>query len=250
MGRTMSRLFIAGGALAAGAIARSSLARMYTPYMPDIALHAGIELVSKPRRTLAIARRPGDLEFHIGGSLFLLANNQSRVTAVVLTQGERSSRSPSIGEIRSKEQRAAASVLGVDLLQYSLPEGKLHEGPGLRSVLEDAWRKVNPEVVFAPDPQGPLFFPNSDDAAIADALLGIARQAATANARLYLYATRRANVIVDITETIQEKVSAVQCHRSQLKGPDGASRWYVRSTSRLSRGRTPAMYTESLYRLV
>lgn len=249
--RALMRTLISGGTIAAiGAGVQALGARHYSPYLPDIALHAGTELLSKPRRVLALGPHPGDLEFFIGGTLFLMASNRSDVTMAVMSRGEKAGNLRAMGQIRTKEQEASAQVIGAQLLQYDLPDGSLADDPQLVTKLERIWRRTNPEVLFAFDPKGPLPGTNPDHAALGHAVYDLARRGVMKETRVYLYATRQPNVLVDTTEVIQEKVNSVQCHRSQLKGPDALSRWFVRNASRLSRSRTPAMYTEGLVRIV
>jgi len=57
---------VAGGALTAAWVVWR---RSQTPYYPDVALHAGLELLSRPRRVLAIGPHPDDLECFVGGTL-------------------------------------------------------------------------------------------------------------------------------------------------------------------------------------
>ncbi len=249
--RAVVRTLVGGGMIAAvGAGIQTLGARLYAPYLPDVALQAGMELLSKPRRVLAIGPHPGDLEFFLGGTLFLLAHNHSNVTMAVLSRGENAGNLRSMGRIREREQEASAHVLGSRLLQYDWPDSTLTEDPRLVDKLARIWRRVRPDVLFAFDPKGPLPGGNPDHAALGHAVYDLARRGVLQDTRVYFYATRHPNVLVDTTEVIQEKVNAVQCHRSQLKGPDALSQWFVRSVGRMSRSRTPAMYTESLARIV
>ena len=253
--------------------------QMYAPHYPDMALHAGLALVSQPRRVLAIAAHPGELELHAGGMLFLMARAGSTITAAVLTAGEAAVPArQNLAEIRRREQQQAAAVLGYGrLVQLDLPDQGLTEHPRLAPAVRQVWEEVQPEVVLAPDPRG-LFPLGSPDAAAAGyaaartalsghaaaahpagpplpeapalgrAALLVAREQIQAEPRLLLYGTRRPNLLVDITEVLQEKVQAVKCHRSQFRGPAGLTGSAVRGLARVFRLHTPAYYVEGFYR--
>jgi LmbE family N-acetylglucosaminyl deacetylase len=239
--------------LAAGAFAAwwTLWRRVRQPYYPDIALQAGLELLSRPRRVLAIGPHPGDLECFVGGTLKLLAQNGGAVTMAVLSRGELATNRANIAEIRTREAEAGAAILSANLIQMDLPDGQVRPGAALDQALDDLWQRVEPDVVLAFDPKGPLPFANNPDhIAVGAAVLARIRRGVNAGERVYFYGTPAPNVLADITEVLQEKTAALGAHRSQLHGPDVAFRYWTRSVSRLHSGQTPAMYTEALYRLV
>jgi len=240
-------LVAAGALTAAYATWRNSC----RPYYPGVALQAGLELLSRPRRVLAIGPHPGDLECFTGGTLRLLTQNQSAVTMAVLSRGERATNRANISEIRTKEAQQGAVILGANLIQLDLPDGSIRPGPALDAAMSKLWHEVDPDVVLAFDPKGPLPFLNHPDhLALGAALLNRVRRGMTGDVRVYLYGAPQPNVTVDITEVIAEKTNAVRAHRSQLLGPDWASRTFTRTVSRLSSQASPAMYTEGFYRLI
>lgn len=239
--------------LAAGALAVAwrVWSRSQKPYYPDVAIHAGLELLSQPRRVLAIGAHPDDLEFYAGGTLKLLSQNGSAVTMAVLSRGERATRRANIGEIRTKEAEEAAVILGCDLIQFDLPDGEIRPGPELDQAVNDLWRRVQPDVVIAYDPKGHLPLGNNPDhLALGSAVLTRSRRGLPRGTRVYFYGTPQPNVLVDITEVVQEKENGLQAHRSQLYGPDWLSRGWVRRFGSLLGQRTPAMYAEAFYRLI
>lgn len=247
LGSTLPWLLAAGAAAAAWVVWR----RMQTPYYPDVALHTGLELLSRPRRVLAIGPHPADLEHFVGGTLKLLAENGSTVTMAVLSRGENATNRANIAEIRTREAEEGASALGARLIQLDLPDGGIRPGPALNKALNDLWLKVDPEVVLAFDPKGPLpFLNNLDHVALGAAVLERVRRLIPRGGRVYFYGTPQPNVLVDITEVLHEKTNAIRAHRSQLHGPDGVIDGWSRAISRLSAAQQPAMYTEGLYRLV
>ncbi|MFZ5817207.1 MAG: PIG-L deacetylase family protein [Bacillota bacterium] len=239
--------------LAAGALtaAYRSWRRAFLPYYPGVALQAGLELLSRHRRVLAIGPHPNDLECFAGGTLKLLTQTGSTVTMAILSRGERATHRANIGEIRMKEAEEGAVMLGAHLIQLDLPDGAIRRGPVLDRALDQLWERVEPEVVLAFDPRGPLpLGANPDHRALGEAVLDRLRSGRGGGVRLYLYAAPQPNVLVDITEVILEKTNALRAHRSQLQGPDWVVKGFVRSVSRLSSRSSPAIYTEGFYRLI
>lgn len=239
--------------VAAGALATAWVVyrRMQQPYYPEVALHAGLEFVSRRHRVLAIGPHPTDLELFAGGTLRLLSQNGSAVTMAVLSRGERSTNRANIAEIRSREAEEGATILGADLIQMDLPDGSIRPGPELERVIDDLWHRVRPDVVLAFDPKGPTPLANNPDhLALGAAVLSRARRGLTGADRLYFYGARQPNVLVDITEVMSEKLNALRAHRSQLAGPDRAVSGFNSYVSRLFTQRVPAMYAESFYRLI
>lgn len=239
--------------VAAGALATAWVVwrRMQQPYYPDVALHAGLELLSRHHRVLAIGPHPGDLEFFLGGTLRLMAQNGSAVTVAVLSRGEQATNRANIGEIRTREAEEGATILGANLVQLDLPDGQIRPGPDLERALDYLWHRVRPDVVLAFDPKGPTPLANNPDhLALGAAVLARARRAVPNGERLYLYAARQPNVLTDITEVFEEKLNAVRAHRSQLHGPDWSTRNFITLANRLFTGHVPAMYTEGLHRLI
>lgn len=239
---------VAGGALATAWVVWR---RMQQPYYPDVALHAGLELLSRRHRVLAIGPHPGDLEFFAGGTIRLLAQNGSAVTMAVLSRGERATNRANIAEIRTREAEEGATILGADLVQLDLPDGGIRPGPDLERAFDNLWHRVRPDVVLAFDPKGPTPLANNPDhLALGAAVLNRARRSVSGSERLYFYAARQPNVLVDITEVFHEKLNGVRAHRSQLSGPDWMSRSFVTYSSRLFTRRVPAMYAEAFHRLI
>ncbi len=239
--------------LAAGALAAAYGAwrRSFIPRHPGVALRAGLELLSRHRRVLAIGPHPDDLECFAGGTLKLLTQNGSAVTMAVLSRGEGATHRANIGEIRAKEAQEGAVVLGANLLQLSLPDGAIRPGPALDQALDQLWEQAAPDIVLAFDPLGPLpLGGNPDHRGLGWAILNRLRSGRPCGERVYLYGSPQPNVLVDITEVILEKTNALRAHRSQLYGPDWVTKGFIRTVSRLSSQATPALYAEGFHRLI
>lgn len=239
--------------MAAGALATAWVVwrRMQQPYYPEVALHAGLELVSRRHRVLAIGPHPADLELWAGGTLRLLAQNGSEVTMAVLSRGENGGNRANTAEIRTREAEAGATIIGANLIQLDLPDGAIRPGPELERALDSLWHQVQPDLILAFDPKGPAPFGNNPDhLALGAAVLARVRRSLSGWERLYFYAARHPNVLVDITEVLEEKLNAIRAHRSQLVGPDWLIGSLNRYVGRMCTSRVPSMYSEAFYRLI
>ncbi|MFZ5817707.1 MAG: PIG-L deacetylase family protein [Bacillota bacterium] len=169
-------LVAAGAVAVAWAVRR----RMQQPCSPAVARQAGLDMVQRTRRVLAIGPGPEDLERYAGGTLRLLTGNGSPVTLAVL----------------SGEATAVPEAL---LLRPDLPGGEVRPGPELERALDDLWHRVQPELVLVHDPKAALGAGhNPAHLALAAGVVARARRSLAAGERLYLYATRQPNVLVEV----------------------------------------------------
>lgn len=243
------------GLLAAG---QTGPGRMLGTYLvrpgipPAIALQAGEALVSRPSRVLAFTAHADDLEFFAGGTIRRLVLAGSRVTAVVMSDGEKRGNDAALGEIRRSEQSKAAGLQGFAELHFcGLPDFGLPEDPRLEPLVAQAWEQATPEVVLAFDPQELVpMFANRDHKALGRTVMDVARRYARSGIQVFFYGTHHTNVLVDVTSVIEDKESAVLAHHSQLPYLTLArSRDAVRYQARLYGGKT-CQYGEGLYRLM
>jgi LmbE family N-acetylglucosaminyl deacetylase len=207
---------------------------------------AGELLDGTPSIALAVYAHPDDPEVSCGGTLARWAADGAAVHVVVATQGEKGSADPAVSPAalaaqRAAEVREAAGVLGlagVHLLER--PDGELDgDVPGLRAELVALVRSVRPDTVVCPDPTAVFFgdgYVNHVDHrtigwatldAVAPAAAsplyhpggGAAHQVAT----VLLSGTLEPDVWVDVAGSLDVKVAALRCHRSQLA--EDADEW-------------------------
>lgn len=229
------------------------IACFLAPNYPALALAQGEILVSSPRRVLAFTAHPDDLEFFCGGTLRRMALAGSRITAVVLTDGEKRGNRDGLAAQRQAEQWEAARLQGYESVTFlGLPDFGLPEDPRLERVLARAWDHAAPEVVFAFDPKELVpQMANRDHKALGRAVIDLARSRFTGGAQVYLYGTRSPDVLVDITPVIDDKLRAVKAHRSQMVYLDEAETdGAIRLMGRVMAGRSGATYAEALFRLM
>ncbi len=191
-----------------------------------------------PPRVLAVYAHPDDPDISCGGSLAKWARAGSEVHVVVCAAGDKGSRDRAVegDDIvarRATEARRAAQVLGlagVHLL--GRPDGEFENDHALREDLVRLMRMHRPEAVVCPDPTAIFFgahhYNHRDHRIVGWATLDAAAPAAS-SPRYFpaageahaievalLSGSLEANVFVDIEDTIEDKLTAVSCHASQL----------------------------------
>ncbi len=193
-------------------------------------------------RAVVIVAHPDDAEFWAGGTIAQWVDAGVAVTYCVLTDGETGGYDASvprdeIPRIRRAEQQQAAVLLGVEGVRFfGLTEGGLRSGDmQLRRELVRLIRQVRPQriITWSPEWNWQRFRScHPDHRATGEIVLSaIYPDAGNQFAHLSLrdegleaWTVREAWLInsaqvdhyVDITETFERKVAAVQLHRSQV----------------------------------
>lgn len=231
------------------------------------------ELITRaPTRALAVYAHPDDPEVSCGGLLARWAAAGTEVHAVVATKGDKGSADSltdpeELATRRATEVGAAADVLGlagVELLGH--PDGELAAAPGLVEELVGVIRRLRPDVVMGADPTA-VFFGDGyvnhvDHRAIGWATLDAVAPAASSPlyfpgrgpphqvATLLLSGTLEPDSWADVEDTLDAKVAAMFCHRSQLG--DDASEWlgdFVRQRAAEEGRRAGVRYAEGFRRM-
>jgi LmbE family N-acetylglucosaminyl deacetylase len=225
-----------------------------------------------PARALAVYAHPDDPEVSCGGLLARWAKAGSEVHVVVATRGDKGSTDPAtdpeeLAERRAAEVRAAAEVLGltgVELLGH--PDGELAKVSDLVRDLVGVVRRLRPEVVVGVDPTavffGDAYVNHVDHRSIGWALLDAVAPAASSPlyfpengpahqvATLLLSGALEPDAWADVEDTLEAKVAAMFCHRSQLA--DDAEEWlgdFVRQRAAEEGRRAGVRYAEGFRRL-
>ncbi len=201
------------------------------------------ELVTRvPAVALAVYAHPDDADVACGGTLALWAKRGSAVHLVVCTDGGRGTPDPAVvpaelARRRAGELAAAAGTIGLASHRVlGATDGELDRRPTFVGELVALVRSVRPEVVFGHDPTAVFFgqdyFNHRDHRVAGWALLdALSPSAALPHyfpdagpphqvSEAYLAATLEPDVWVDISETVEVKAAAVECHRSQFAGAD------------------------------
>jgi LmbE family N-acetylglucosaminyl deacetylase len=188
-------------------------------------------------RVLVVFAHPDDAEFTCGGTVARWAAQGAEILYVACTDGEKGSHDPEVrptelARIRRAEQRSAAESLGVkEVLFLGHPDGELEEARTLKAELTRLIRRFRPRRVLAWDPWRRYeLHPDHRAAgrATLDAVLAAGNPhyfpeqraeglAAHQVLEVYLYGAEEPDTWVDITATLERKLAAIACHRSQVE---------------------------------
>lgn len=191
-----------------------------------------------PASALAVYAHPDDPEVACAGTIARWTRAGAAVHLVVCTMGEKGSADPAIDPAalaarRAGEVDAAAEVLGVaGVVRLGYPDGEIANDAELRGRLVGEIRRLRPEAVLSPDPTavffGDAYVNHRDHREVGWAVLDACSPAAASPLyfpstgpahqvrTLYLSGTLEPDVWVDVTDTLDVKVEALRCHRSQL----------------------------------
>ena len=199
-----------------------------------------------PESAMAIHAHPDDIEFTCVGTLARWAKLGSHIIYVLCTSGDVGIDEPGMTRekatlIREAESLAAAQIAGVhDVVFLREPDGLLQPTLELRKRIVREIRRYKPEVIMTGDPtivwSGSDYINHPDHRAAAMAALDATFPAAGQPnlfedleqeglkahkvRKVYAHVWEKADVYVNIEETIDIKVSALRAHKSQLKDWD------------------------------
>jgi LmbE family N-acetylglucosaminyl deacetylase len=193
-----------------------------------------------PEKVLAIYAHPDDPDVSCGGTLARWARQGSEVHVVLCTNGDKGTTDPAVDPARLAVQRAAecdeaAKVLGLtDQHVLGYRDGELTDDDGFRGELVGWIRRLRPSMVLCPDPTAVFFgedyFNHRDHRIVGFAVLDALSPAAALPLyfpdagpvhqveTVLLSGTLEPTVWVDVSSTIEDKATAVSCHRSQFPG--------------------------------
>ena len=203
-----------------------------------------------PKIVLGVAAHPDDLDVGAGGTLAHFASLGAQIHYLILTDGGKGSDDPSITsaelvEIRHAEQTAGLEIVGgksITFLDY--PDGELDVTMKLKSQIVKAIRNIKPDVVITMDPtviysasNGYINHPDHRAAgqATLDAVFPLARDRLTfpellaggyephKTSTILLVNFNENNFMVNIGDSFETKIRALQAHPSQFSDLEGAS---------------------------
>jgi bacillithiol biosynthesis deacetylase BshB1 len=182
-----------------------------------------------PFDLVAMAPHPDDAELLCGGTLARAVDAGHRVAVVDLTRGELGSRGSA--EIRAREATLASEALGIHHREnLALPDGALADVDEQRRVVVAAIRRLRPRTLILPYPTGRHpdhgasctliksaaflaglrnYAPGPDPAHKPDKLL---------HASAFRDHEAHPTFVVDVTDTFERKMSAIDAFGSQFDG--------------------------------
>jgi bacillithiol biosynthesis deacetylase BshB1 len=182
---------------------------------------------------LAIGAHPDDVELGCGATLAKLARAGRRVGILHLTRGEAGTRGSA--ETRRREAEEAAQALGAQVLELlDCGDGAFRTGAVEEDALIAVLRKLRPELVFAPTPADRHPDHGRAHRLVLDAAYyaGLRKRADGLGgephrpAALFSYPQHdpiEPAFIVDVTDTWDAKMRALDAYESQIFQPTAAS---------------------------
>jgi bacillithiol biosynthesis deacetylase BshB1 len=197
---------------------------------------------------ISIGAHPDDVEVGTGGVLIALAEKGYRCGVVVLTQGEMGTGGDA--EIRAKELKSAAQVLGADIIDtFDWGDTRLEDTIEHRLAIAEVIRRTKPRVVLAPWPHiGHGRRQSHPDHVAAGVIAVNACGLATLRkadvpgephlvTRIFHYFLPPGvtpEFVVDITDHYERWIEALSKHKSQFLNPDKGKN-YIESLSSMAR---------------
>jgi LmbE family N-acetylglucosaminyl deacetylase len=205
-----------------------------------------------PWRALVVTAHPDDMEFGCAGTLAKWADQGAEITLCIVTDGSTGTQDRDLmGErlraIRIEESAAAAAVVGVSELDWlGYQDGYVEYTLDLRRDIARAFRRHRPHRFIVVDPTPTIedrFINHPDHRAVGLASLDVTLTAGTTPGHfpelldeglepwrglreVWIAGPGSNPRVVDITNTIDRKIEALMCHRSQLPGePDEVGGW-------------------------
>jgi LmbE family N-acetylglucosaminyl deacetylase len=223
-------------------------------------------------RVMVVVAHPDDAEFGAAGTVAKLVKEGCRAAYVLVTRGDKGSDDRAmtpdrLARIREEEQRDAARTLGVESVQFlGYPDCEVEDTRDLRRDITREIRRFRPDVVITQNPRRTDFLAGSHrdhritGGAVIDSIYPLARDHMAFPELLPEFEPHKVReiwvmqwdqpqLVIDISETMERKLEALACHRSQVADfPRVEAR--VRERARmLGRGRDYA-YAETFDRIV
>lgn len=181
----------------------------YIPYHADLRIGRG--------KVLVLAPHPDDEALGCAGAIMRHVADGDPVSVVVLTDGAfgAGNQWEAVTTTREEESRRAAAVMGYGVPEFwRLPDRGLDHHESLVEELSRLIARVAPDWVYAPS----WWEIHPDHVALSRAIAAVIRQEPLA-ASLVLYEVAvplQANRLLDITDLLERKRSALACFESQL----------------------------------
>jgi LmbE family N-acetylglucosaminyl deacetylase len=187
---------------------------------------------------MVIAPHPDDSEVGTGGTVARLTGEGKRVVYIICTNGNKGSSDRTmtpekLAKIREKEQRNAAAVLGVtEVVFLGYPDQGLDDTAEFRKSLVRVIRQYRPFVVATSDPYRKYMWHRDHricGQVAADAVFPFARDHMAYPdllagglepfkvREMWFWGTDDPNFRFDITATLEKKLEALACHKSQFE---------------------------------
>jgi LmbE family N-acetylglucosaminyl deacetylase len=214
-------------------------------------------------RALVVTAHPDDVDFGFAGMVARLTDSGIDVTYCIVTDGDAGGAETGMprdemAPKRREEQTAAAAVVGVHALHFlGYPDGRVESTLELRRDISRVIRLVRPDRVLMQSPDrnwDRIYASHPDHLAVGDATIAAVYPDARnrwAHPELEAEGLEPWTVpqvwmgaggpqvthYIDITDTVDRKIEALLCHKSQLPDPE--------ATGQMVRGWTSMIATSA-----
>ncbi len=218
------------------------------------------------RRVLVVTAHPDDVDFGSAGTVAAFTSAGVEVTYCIVTDGDaggsdRAMSRADMAALRQDEQRAAAAVVGVSDVHFlGHPDGMVRATLDLRRDISRVIRRVRPERVLTQSPErnwDAIFASHPDHLAAGEAAVCAVYPDARnpfahpelldeglepwSVSELWIMSPggggAGTGIAVETTATVERKVAALMCHKSQMTDPDAIAQRVVtwaRDTARVA----------------
>lgn len=185
---------------------------------------------------LFVAAHPDDLELNAAGTLLKYRKAGHKCFIALTTSGNIGSNviksKEDVAKTREGEAQAAAKILGAEIMFLRFNDERLFNNDESRTAVLNALRWANPDVIFTHSPEDKSPDHHTTSQIVQDAillmpvpLLETNYKPCTKKASLFFWETTagvdfQPEAYVDITDTIEDKVKALECHTSQYEWMD------------------------------
>jgi LmbE family N-acetylglucosaminyl deacetylase len=191
---------------------------------------------------MLVVAHPDDAEFSSAGTIARLTREGRRVVIVQVTSGDKGTTNPEISPeqlaiTREAEELEAARRLGVAVTEFlRCTDGELTPDLVLREKIVRMIRMYRPDVIITHDPYRPYALHPDHRAvgfATTDAVYPTARDPhyfpehlragfePHKTAELWFFNAEQPDLLIDITETFEDKIDALRAHASQVGDGEG-----------------------------
>lgn len=192
---------------------------------------------TKLAQVMVVTPHPDDAEYGVAGTVVRWVSQGKEIVYVVCTNGDKGTSDTSVkleelAKTREEEQIAAANLLGVrEVIFLRHPDQGLEDTPEFRKEIVRLIRMYRPETVVTADPYRRYIWHRDHrmtGQVTLDAIFPYARDIFSYPdltkegldphkvKEVLLWGTEDVNYRSDITETFDVKLSALQCHKSQV----------------------------------
>ena len=195
------------------------------------------------RRAVVISAHPDDIEFGCAGTVCRWVDAGWDVRYVIATSGQKGVQDArqdpaAFGELRERESRRAAEICGVtDVTFLGCMDSEVVYGPALLKDLARQFRRHRPHRLVVMDPQSlptDMFVNHPDHRFVGQAALDMTLTGGTTAAifpelaleeglepwreleETWIFGPAGGPTAVDITDTVERKLDALQAHVSQV----------------------------------